>query len=194
MPTSILVIVGSTRKARSGRGLADQIASILTEDTDVTVDLADLAEVSLSTEDEPMSPMMGQYQLPTTRAWSQRVISADAVVLVTPEYNGGYPASLKNAVDALGKEWAAKPLAIASYGFYGGGRAYRQLAEIMTNLQVDLVEVDPGLNIQFGQEDLDEQMRIVDPAAVVERHRESVVAVREALVERAGAEKVAAND
>lgn len=194
MPTSILVIVGSTRKARSGRGLADQIVSILTEDTDVTVDLADLAEISLSTQDEPMSPMTGLYQLPTTRAWSQRVISADAVLLVTPEYNGGYPASLKNAVDALAKEWAAKPVAIASYGFYGGGRAYRQLADVMTNLQVDLVEVDPGLNIQFGQEDLNEQMRIVDPAAVVERHRDPVVAVREALVERAGAEKVVAND
>ncbi|QGF23518.1 NADPH-dependent FMN reductase [Raineyella fluvialis] len=194
MSTSIMVIVGSTRKVRNGRGLADAISIILSEDPEVTIDLADLAEISLTPEDEPMPPMMGQYQLPTTRAWSQRVVSADAVVLVTPEYNGGYPGTVKIAVDAIAKEWAAKPMAIASYGFYGGVRAHRQLSEIMGNLQADLVEVEQGLNLQFGQEDLNEQGRLVDPAAVVERHREAVVAVREALVARAGAESVPAND
>lgn len=194
MPTSIMVIVGSTRKVRNGRGIADAIATVFAEDSEVTIDLADLAEITLTPEDEPMPPMMGQYQLPTTKAWSQRVISADAVVLVTPEYNGGYPAALKNAVDTLAKEWAAKPLAVASYGFYGGVRAHRQLSEIMGNLQADLVEVEQGLNIQFGQDDLNEQGGIAEPGAVVERHREAVLAVREALVERAGAEKVAAND
>lgn len=192
MPTSIMVIAGSTRKARNGRGLADAIATILSEDPQVTIDLADLAEISLTPDDEPMSPMTGQYQLPTTRAWSQRVISADAVVLVTPEYNGGYPASVKNAIDTIAKEWAAKPFAVASYGFYGGVRAHRQVSEILGNLQADLVEVEPGLNIQFGQEDLNEQMRLVDPAAVVERHRASVVAARDALVASANAESVPA--
>ncbi|SDB82063.1 NAD(P)H-dependent FMN reductase [Raineyella antarctica] len=190
MSSSIMVIVGSTRKVRNGRGIADAISAVLSEDPQVTIDLADLAEITLTPEDEPLSPMMGQYQLPTTRAWSQRVISADAVVLVTPEYNGGYPASLKNAVDAIAKEWAAKPLAVASYGFYGGVRAHRQLSEIMGNLESDLVEVEQGLNIQFGQQDLNEQFRLVDPAAVVERHRDAVVAVREALLARANDESV----
>lgn len=48
MPTSIMVIAGSTRKARNGRGLADAIATILSEDPQVTIDLADLAEISLT--------------------------------------------------------------------------------------------------------------------------------------------------
>lgn len=189
-----MVIVGSTRKVRNGRGLADAISAILSEDPEVTVDLADLAEISLSPEDEPMAPMTGQYRLPTTRAWSQRVISADAVLVITPEYNGGYPGTLKNAVDAIAKEWAAKPLAVASYGYHGGVRAHRQFSEIMGNLKADLVEVEQGLHIRFGQDDLNEQFRLVDPAAVVERHREAVVAARDALVARAGAESVRAND
>lgn len=192
MPTSIMVIAGSTRKARNGRGLADAIAAILSEDPAVAIDLADLAEISLTPDEEPMSPMTGQYQLPTTRAWSQRVISADAVVLVTPEYNGGYPASVKSAIDAIAREWAAKPFAVASYGFYGGVRAHRQISEILTNLQADLVEVEPGLNIEFGQDDLNAQMRLVDPFAVVERHRASVVAARDALLAKADMESVQA--
>lgn len=135
--------------------------------------------------------MSGQYQLPTTRAWSQRVISADAVVLVTPEYNGGYPASLKAAVDTLAQEWAGKPLAIASYGFGGGARAHRQLSEIMSNLKAELVQSDPAMHVVFGQDDLDEQMRLSDPAAVVERHQESVVATRAALLQLVGADSLA---
>lgn len=190
MPTSIMVIAGSARKSRSGRGLTDAIAGVLAEDSDVTIDLVDLAELSISPEDEPFPPMTGRYELPTTRAWAQRVISADAVVIVTPEYNGGYPASVKNAVDALGAEWAAKPLAVASYGFYGGVRAYRQLAEIMGNLQADVVEVVPGLQLSFGQEDMNEQMRLADPAAVVERHRDVILAARAALLEKVGSEQV----
>ncbi len=191
MSTSIMVIAGSVRKARSGRGLTDAIAAILAEDPEVTVDLVDLAELSLNPEDEPLPPMTGQYQLPTTRAWSQRVISADAVLLVTPEYNGGYPSSVKKAVDALAAEWAAKPFAVASYGYGGGARAHRQISEIIGNLKADLVE---GPQLQFGQDDLDEQMRLADPAAVVERNREAVSAARQALLEKAGAERVPAND
>ena len=191
MPTSIMVIVGSTRQSRSGRGIADAIAAVLAEDPQVTIDLADLAEVSLTPDQEPLPPMTGQYQLPTTRAWSQRVISADAVVLVTPEYNGGYPASLKAAVDALAQEWAGKPVAIASYGFGGGSRAHRQLSEIMSNLKADLVQADPAVHVVFDQGDLDAQMRLSDPAAVVARQHESVVAARVALLQLLGVEILA---
>lgn len=191
MPTSVMVIVGSTRRTRIGRGIADAIADILTEDPEVTVDLADLAEIHLPLADEPMLPRLGDYRLPSTKAWSQRVVAADAVVLVTPEYNGGYPASVKNALDALGPEWVGKPFAVASYGGHGGTRAFRQVSEIITNVGADLVEVGTGVHLAFGREDLDDRMRLTDPVAFVGRHREAVVATAAELVTHAGTERAA---
>ncbi|WOP19360.1 NAD(P)H-dependent oxidoreductase [Raineyella sp. LH-20] len=190
MPTTILVISGSTRQARNGRGISDAIALGLSEDPEVVVDLADLAEISIPLDAEPWHPRMGQYQQPSTKAWSQRVTAADAVVLVTPEYNGGYPAGVKNALDALANEWVGKPFAVASYGARGGARAFKQISEIITNLGAELVEVEPGLRLSFGQGDMNEQMRLVDPAGFVARYSDAVRATGAELVARAGAESV----
>lgn len=191
MPTTILVISGSTRQARNGRGIAEAIAATLSEDPEVVVDLADLAETTIPLDAEPWHPRMGQYQQPNTKAWSQRVVAADAVLLVTPEYNGGYPAGVKNALDALATEWVGKPFAVATYGARGGTRAFKQVSEIITNLRADLVDVEPGLRLSFAQGDLNEQMRLVNPAGFVERYRDAVLATGTELVTRAGAEPAA---
>ncbi|WP_317624034.1 NADPH-dependent FMN reductase [Brevibacterium casei] len=66
------------------------------------------------------------------------VSEADGIVFVTPQYNGGYPASLKNAIDYLFAEWRDKPALIVSYGGHGGGMSGAQLRSVLEFIGVDL--------------------------------------------------------
>ena len=70
---------------------------------------------------------------------------ASAVIFVTPQYNWGYPAPLKNALDHLYKEWAGKPAMIVSYGGHGGGRCAQQLRQVLDGLHMQPVTTMPGL-------------------------------------------------
>jgi NAD(P)H-dependent FMN reductase len=65
----------------------------------------------------------------------RRLASCDAFVVVTPEYNHGYPAPLKQLIDSFGEEWHAKPVAFVSYGGVSGGlRAVEQLRQVFAEL------------------------------------------------------------
>jgi NAD(P)H-dependent FMN reductase len=95
------------------------------------IEVADLAELQLPLLDEPAHPRLQQYEHQHTRDWSALVGAADAFVFVTPEYNYGYPASLKNAIDYLHNEWKYKPLGYVSYGGIAAGtRAVQQLKQV----------------------------------------------------------------
>ncbi|MDE3200637.1 MAG: NAD(P)H-dependent oxidoreductase [Acidobacteriota bacterium] len=60
---------------------------------------------------------------------------ASAYIVVTPEYNHGYPAPLKSLIDSIGPEWHAKPVAFVSYGGISGGlRAVEQLRQVFAEL------------------------------------------------------------
>ena len=72
--------------------------------------MLDLAEINLPFLDEPQHPKLGRYTKPHTLAWAHEVDTADALVIVTPEYNAGFPAPLKNAMDFLHAEWCNKAL------------------------------------------------------------------------------------
>ena len=63
------------------------------------VHVADLAEIALPLLDEPHHPRLRRYEHQHTKDWSATVEASDAFVFVTAEYNHGYPAALKNAVD-----------------------------------------------------------------------------------------------
>ena len=63
--------------------------------------------------------------------------AADAFVFVTPEYNHGYPASLKNAIDYLNQEWRYKPVGFVSYGGVAAGtRSVEQLQQVVTAVKL----------------------------------------------------------
>ncbi|GIJ24417.1 FMN reductase [Micromonospora lutea] len=103
----------------------------------VTVDVADLADIGLPLLDEPEHPAQGSYQHEHTRRWSRTVQLADAFVVVTPEYNFGMPAALKNAFDFLYHEWAWKPVAFVSYGNTSAGTRSVQMAkQVVTTLRM----------------------------------------------------------
>lgn len=151
-PKPILtVVVGSTRPGRVGLPVARWIAERAREHGAFDVRVADLAEVALPLFDEPHHPRLRRYEHEHTRRWSAIVEPSDAFVFVTPEYNHGMPAALKNALDYLSGEWARKPAAIVSYGGVSAGlRAAGQLKQVLAALQV--VVVGGGVPIPMTRE------------------------------------------
>ena len=81
-------------------------------------------------------PSMGKYQQPHTKRWAGKIASLDAFVFVSPEYNHGIPAALKNAIDFLFAEWNHKAAGFVSYGGAGGARAVEQLRLVLGEVHV----------------------------------------------------------
>jgi NAD(P)H-dependent FMN reductase len=145
------IVVGSTRPGRVGAAVANWFAEQAKAHGGFDVELVDLAEVDLPMYDEPNHPMTGKYVHDHTKAWSETVRRASAYVFVTPEYNNGYPASLKNAIDYLNAEWRNKPVGFVSYGGVSAGtRAVAQLKQVVTTLR--MVPVLDAVNIPFVQQ------------------------------------------
>lgn len=124
----VSVIIGSIRNGRFGPTAARWIADEAAEREDLAVDVIDLAKVwlpeVLPADEHAERPTAVQGLAP----WPAR---ADAFIIVTPEYNHSFPASLKNAVDWYVDEWQAKPVAFVSYkGIAGGLRAVARLRDI----------------------------------------------------------------
>lgn len=133
----LLVIVASTRPGRVGPRIAAWFTRHAEAHPGFTVTVADLAELDLPLLDEPEHPSARRYVREHTRRWSAMVERADAVVIVTPEYNFGMPASLKNALDYLYHEWAYKPVGFVSYGNSSGGlRAVQMAKQVVTTLRM----------------------------------------------------------
>jgi NAD(P)H-dependent FMN reductase len=102
-----------------------------------TIDWADLAEINLPFMDEPKHPRFHDYQHQHTKDWSRRVDAADAFVFVTPEYNYGLAAPLKNAIDYLNVEWGYKPVGFVSYGgVAAGARSVQMTKQVVTTLRM----------------------------------------------------------
>ncbi|MEP7277642.1 MAG: NAD(P)H-dependent oxidoreductase [Bacteroidota bacterium] len=131
------IIVASTRPGRKGGAVAAWIAEKARAYTGFTVELLDLAEINLPFLDEPEHPKQKKYQHDHTKKWSAAIESADAFIMVTPEYNYGMPATLKNAIDFLFWEWSKKPVGFVSYGGMSGGmKSVQMLKQVVTTLNM----------------------------------------------------------
>jgi NAD(P)H-dependent FMN reductase len=139
------VVLGSTRAGRLCPAIAAWVVAVAREAADLNFELADLADWPLPMDDEPAIPARGGYRQTHTRAWSDKVASADAVMFVTPQYNWGYPAALKNALDHLYKEWNGKPAVIVTYGGHGGVRCAAQLRQVIEGLKMRPVATMPAI-------------------------------------------------
>ncbi|WP_354698969.1 hypothetical protein DSM112329_04668 [Paraconexibacter sp. AEG42_29] len=136
MPT-LSIIIGSTRPGRAGLPIATWFAERARSHGGFDVAVADLAKIDLPMMDEPKHPRLGEYAHQHTKDWSAQVAAADAFVFVTPEYNYGYTAPLKNAIDYLHAEWKHKPVGFVSYGGVAAGtRAVQQLKQVVTTLSM----------------------------------------------------------
>ena len=152
----LLVIIASTRPGRIGKPIGDWFAERARQHGGFEVEIADLAEIALPLHDEPAHPMTGRYEHQHTMDWSAQVAAADAIVMVTPEYNYAFNAALKNAIDYLNREWRYKPVGFVSYGGVSGGmRAVAMLKQVVTTLR--MVPVVDAVTIPMVRTMLDEQ-------------------------------------
>lgn len=189
--TRIMIIVGSVRPGRVGLSVAEWVRDRVSDALDrlesdgaapSSIDLVDLAELNLPFLDEPNHPSKKQYTKPHTIAWSERVSAADAVVLVSPEYNHSYSPALKNALDFLYTEWAHKPVAIVSYGGASAGtRGAAALAPVLASVGLVKVAANPEINF-IGSKMVDGAFQGDDKlAATVAAMTRQLVEVEDAL-------------
>jgi NAD(P)H-dependent FMN reductase len=134
MKPKIGVIVGSNRPTRLGRKIADWFMDEVKDNTELDFEIIDLAEVNLPFLSEPQLPAMGNYQQESTKKFSELIASFDGFVFVVAEYNHGYTAVLKNAIDTLYAEWQKKPAAFVGYGVLGASRAIEQLVTVVSQI------------------------------------------------------------
>lgn len=123
----IIIISSSVRKHRQSHRVALFFQNFVSSKNLGKPEILDLLECQFPLFDERLSRMKNPK--PEWVAFSDRINRADGVIIVTPEYNGGYPASLKNVIDFMYKEWHRKPMAIAtvSDGQYGGTQVIQSL-------------------------------------------------------------------
>src|SRR5690606_6539039 len=74
-----------------------------------------------------------------SRAWGERIDALDALVILTPQYNGSYPGNLKTAIDFLYEEWNELPTVLVGYGWGSAGEVLPLLETLMTRLGADVV-------------------------------------------------------
>src|SRR3989344_4184396 len=134
----IKIIVGSTRQNRFSERPAQWIFEEAKKLEGVDVELLDLHDYPMPFFDSPMPPSMakGQYSNEVVKKWAEKINDGDAFIIVTPEYNHGYPAVLKNALDVISPEWNKKPVGFVSYGSALGARSVEQLRQVAVELQM----------------------------------------------------------
>jgi NAD(P)H-dependent FMN reductase len=141
------IVIGSTRPGRKAEVVGKWAYDIARKRNDAEVELVDIADFNLPLLDEPIPAMFGQYSHDHTRAWSAKIASFDGYVFVTPEYNHGTSAALKNAIDFLYHEWNNKAAGFIAYGGSMGARAVEHLRLVMAELQVATVRAQVGLSL-----------------------------------------------
>lgn len=123
----IVILSASVRQGRASHRVALYLEQYLTGTADIELDLIDLNSYSFPVFEERLK--FQQDPSPSVREFAHRMAAADGIIIVTPEYNGGYPASLKNVIDLLVDEWKRKPVAVCtvSGGAFGGAQVITSL-------------------------------------------------------------------
>jgi NAD(P)H-dependent FMN reductase len=152
---TLQIIIASTRPGRVGLPVAEWLRDRALEQGAFDVEVVDLAEVNLPFLDEPNHPRFRQYTHQHTKDWSATIDRADAFVFVMPEYNYGFNAPLKNAIDYLHHEWQYKPVGFVSYGGVSAGtRAVQMIKQVVTTLK--MVPLSEAVSIPFVRQFIDE--------------------------------------
>ncbi len=182
----IAIIVGSTRPGRKADTVAHWIHDIARKRHDAEFEIVDIKDYNLPLLDEPIPPSLHQYSQPHTKAWAAKIAAFDGFIFVTPEYNHGTSAALKNAIDYLYQEWNNKAAGFVSYGSAGGARAVENLRLVMGELQV----ADVRAQVMFSIYTDFENFTIFKPSTV---HEQPANAMLDQLVAWSGALKSVRN-
>lgn len=130
----IAILSASVRKDRKSHRVSLFFKQFLESHHQAEIKMIDLCDYNFPIFEERLSLL----QDPPAKLvdFAAEIKSADSIIIVTPEYNGGYPASLKNVIDVLYAEWKRKPIAIStvSAGAFGG-------SQVITSLQFTLWKI-----------------------------------------------------
>jgi NAD(P)H-dependent FMN reductase len=136
----VLVLICSNRPGALGPAIGQWLIDAITARAtrlDVELVPVSLGSLGLPFLDEEEHPSSSVYRHEHTRRWSAIADAADGFIAVTPEYNYGMPATLKNALDYLSAEWAWKPIGFVSYGHTSAGtRAVQHAKQVVTTLRM----------------------------------------------------------
>lgn len=138
MELRIQIILGSTREGRFSEKAGAYIFEELKKREGIQAELIDLRDWPLPFYDQPFTPSSatGPYSHDIANKWKEKVGEADGYIIILPEYNHGYPAVLKNALDWVFNEWNNKPIGFVSYGSAMGTRSVEQMRQVAVELQM----------------------------------------------------------
>lgn len=138
MTALVQVIVGTTRQGRFADRPAAWIADLIDRHEGLKSEVVDLRDHPLELFDRERAPAATGREHPSEASaeWARRIDGADGYVIVTGEYNHGYPAVLKNALDHAFVEWRRKPVSFVGYGGAGGARVVEQLRLVAVELDL----------------------------------------------------------
>lgn len=154
----IQIILGSTRKNRLSDKIGNKLKQFADKRPDISTEIIDLRDFNLPFFNEEVPPSRRkEITDPVIKRWSNKVMEADAFVIVCPVYNASYSAVLKNALDSLYPEWNNKPVAFVGYsgGLSGGTNAINHLREVVLELKMKPISSDikiPSCWKAFDQE------------------------------------------
>ena len=119
----ISIISSSVRAGRKSHNVSLYFQNYLTENNLATTEIIDLKAYHFPLFESTLKTMPNPAE--NVLEFAKKIKSSDGIIIVTPEYNGGYPASLKNAIDLLYEEWKHKPVGIVtvSSGPFAGNQA-----------------------------------------------------------------------
>lgn len=155
---NIPVLLGTNRKQRKSELAAKWLISQIEKRPDIKTRLFDVAEFNLPHDD------YGQGLKDSFPEWRDAIVQADGLVIVTPEYNHGYPGSLKAVLDLLLREYVHKSVAFVgvSAGPWGGTRVIEAMVPMCRELGLAVTFSD--LNFPFVQKSFDEEGNLLDQA------------------------------
>lgn len=155
---NIPVLLGTSRKLRKSAFVARWLVGEMEKRPEIRTRLFDVAEFALPHDD------YGQEIKDLFPTWRDAIVAADGLVIVTPEYNHGYPGSLKAVLDLLLREYIHKSVAFVgvSAGPWGGTRVIEAMVPMARELGLAVTFTD--LNFPFVQKTFDEQGKLLDNA------------------------------
>ncbi len=132
------LIIGSTREGRFASHAASWFAGLTAAQSDIELEIIDLKDHPLPFFTDAVSPAWkgGVHIDPAVQAFAEKIKALDGFIMTAAEYNHGYTAVLKNALDTIYLEWNNKPVGFIGYGSVGGGRAVEQLRQVAIELQM----------------------------------------------------------
>ncbi len=136
---NIKIILGSNRQERFSELLVPWITETAKKFENVSFEVIDPREYTLPLIESATSPASikdSNYGNDTVNTFAQKIKEADGFIIITPEYNHGYPAVLKNMFDVIYNEWTHKAMAFVAYGSVGGVRAVEQLRQVAPQMNM----------------------------------------------------------